>query len=77
MLDLVIFGIYLEIIILLDLLFYKDFIYSFSYKLGLFNIREVCIYIGLEWIIMGNRGKSLGFMYRNRLDNEIECFKRF
>jgi hypothetical protein len=30
MLDLIIFGIYLEIIILLDLLFYKDFIYSFN-----------------------------------------------
>lgn len=77
MLDLVIFGIYLEIIILLDLLFYKDFIYSFSYKLGLLIIREVCIYIALEWIIMGYKGKSLGFMYRNRLDNEIEYFKRF
>ena len=76
MLDLVIFGIYLEIIILLDLLFYKDFIHL-VYKLSLVIIREVGIYIGLEWIIMGYRGKSLGFMYRNRLDNEIECFKRF
>ena len=66
--DFVIFGIYLEIIILLDLVFYKDFIYSFiysfSYKLGLFNISKVCIYIGLEWIIMGYKGKSLGFMWK-------------
>lgn len=77
MLNLVIFGIYLEIIILLDLVFYKVFIYSFSYKLGLLIIREVCIYIGLEWVIMGNRGKSLGFMWKNRLNKKIECFKRF
>jgi len=32
------------------------------YKLGLLIIREMYIYIGLEWIIMGYRGKSLGFM---------------
>ena len=59
-----ILGVYLEIIILLDLLFYKVFIYSFSYKLCLVIIREMYIYIGLEWIIMGYKGKSLGFMYK-------------
>ena len=74
--DLVIFGIYLEIIILLDLLFYKDFIHL-VYKLSLIIIREVCIYIGLEWIIMGYKGKSLGFMWKNRLNRKIECFERF